>query len=58
MILIDFLAMIVLYAVRKAIKALNQEDNLGDILFIFLALFGFLFLTIDLIEKILGLFQV
>jgi len=56
MILIDFLAMIVLYTVRKAIKSLNQDDNLGDILFIFLAIFGFLFLTIDLIEKILGLF--
>lgn len=56
MILIDFLAMIVLYAVRKTIKALNQEDNFGDILFIFLALFGFLVLAIDLIEKILGLF--
>ena len=56
MILIDFLAMIVLYAVRKVIQSLNQDDNLGDVLFLLLALFGFLFLTIDLIEKILGLF--
>lgn len=56
MILIDFLAMILLYTVYTVIKPLSKEDSMGEVLFIFLAGFGFLFLTIDLIDKIKGLF--
>lgn len=56
MLLIDFLAMILLYAVHTVIKPLNEKNDLGDILFLFLAGFGFLFLAIDVIDKIKGLF--
>ena len=56
MILIDFLAMILLYTVYTVIKPLNEKNDLGDALFVFLTGFGFLFLTIDVIEKIKGLF--
>jgi hypothetical protein len=56
MILIDFLAMILLYAVHTVIQPVKKEDSLGEILFIFLAGFGFLFLALDVIEKIKGLF--
>jgi hypothetical protein len=56
MILIDFLAMILLYAVHTVIKPLNKKDDIGDALFILLAGFGFLFLFLDVIEKIKGLF--
>ena len=56
MILIDFLAMILLYTVHTVIKPLSKEDGLGEVLFIFLAGFGFLFLILDTIDKIKGLF--
>jgi hypothetical protein len=56
MLLIDFLAMILLYTVYTVIKPLSKEDSMGEVLFIFLAGFGFLFLTIDTIDKIKGLF--
>lgn len=56
MILIDFLAMILLYAVHTVIQPVKKKDDLGDILFFFLAGFGFIFLTLDVIDKIKGLF--
>ena len=48
--------MIVLYATRKAITSLNDDDNLGDMLFLLLSGFGVLFLTLDAIEKVMGWF--
>jgi hypothetical protein len=56
MILIDFLAMILLYAVHTVIKPLNKRDDIGEALFAILMLFGFIFLTLDVIDKIKGLF--
>jgi hypothetical protein len=48
--------MIVLYATRNVITSLNDDDNLGDMLFLLLAGFGVLFLTLDAIEKVIGWF--
>jgi hypothetical protein len=56
MILIDFLAMILLYAVYTVIQPVKKKNDLGDALFVFLAGFGFIFLTLDVIEKMKGLF--
>lgn len=48
--------MVVLYATRKTITSLNDDDNLGDMLFLLLAGFGTLFLLLDAIEKVIGWF--
>jgi hypothetical protein len=45
-----------LYTVYTVIRPLSDKDSLGEVLFIFLAGFGFLFLAIDTIDKIKGLF--
>lgn len=56
MILIDFLAMVLLYAVHKVLHTVNQRDDIGEALFTILMIFGFLFLILDVIDKIKGLF--
>lgn len=58
MILIDFLAMVLLYAVYKLTqnKVEDKPDQLGMLMVYVLILFGGLFLVIDLIDKIAGLF--
>lgn len=56
MLILEFLCMIVLYATRKVITSINDDDNLGDMLFLLLAGFGTLFLTLDAIEKVIGWF--
>jgi hypothetical protein len=56
MLILEFLCMIVLYATRKTITSLNDDDNLGDMLFLLLAGFGTLFLVLDAIEKVIGWF--
>ena len=56
MILIDFVAMIMLYVAHRAIKSNGNSDNLGDFFFVILGAFGCLFLFLDLIDKIKGLF--
>lgn len=58
MILIDFLAMILLFAVHRLTqgKLEGDDDNLGNLVFIILMGFGTLFLFTDLIGKIKDLF--
>lgn len=56
MLILEFLCMVVLYATRKTITSLNDDDNLGDMLFLLLAGFGTLFLLLDAIEKVIGWF--
>jgi hypothetical protein len=56
MLILEFLCLILLYATRKAITSLNNDDNLGDMLFILLVGFGVLFLVLDAIEKVIGWF--
>lgn len=59
MILIDFLAMILLFAVHRLTKGKlleGDDDTLGNFIFIVLMGFGTLFLFADLIEKVKGLF--
>lgn len=58
MILIDFLAMILLFAVHRLTrgKMEGDDDNLGNLVFIILMGFGTLFLFTDLIGKVKGLF--
>ena len=55
MILIDFLGLILLYTIHKMLTQ-KENDAFGNMLFLILAGFGFLFLFLDTIEKIKGLF--
>ena len=56
MILIDFVAMIMLYVAHKSVKSNGNSDALGDFFFVLLMGFGCGFLFLDLIEKVKGLF--
>lgn len=55
MILIDFLALILLYAVHRMV-GIKPKDEMGNILFFVLAAFGVMFLFIDMIDRITRLF--
>lgn len=55
MMLMTFLAMILLYAVNRSTDK-GVEDKLGELLFFGLMAFGGIFLFIDVIDKIKGLF--
>jgi hypothetical protein len=55
MILIDFLCLILLYTIHRMV-AQKPNDAFGNMMFLILAGFGFLFLFLDTIEKIKGLF--
>jgi len=55
MILIDFLCLILLYTIYRLV-AQKPNDAFGNMMFLILAGFGFLFLFLDTIEKIKGLF--
>lgn len=55
MILMDFLALILLYAVHRLIGP-KSEDFSGNVLFLILGAFGIMFLFIDMIDKIASLF--
>lgn len=55
MILMTFLAMILLYFVHRATEP-KPKDIWGQAILLILGGFGVLFLFIDLIEKIKGLF--
>ena len=56
MILIDFVAMILLYTVHKVLEVVGKDDEIGEALFLILMLFGGLFLLLDTIEKVKGIF--
>jgi uncharacterized PurR-regulated membrane protein YhhQ (DUF165 family) len=55
MLILEFLAMVLLYAVNRLTDR-AVEDKLGELLFFGLMCFGGLFLFVDLIDKIKGLF--
>lgn len=55
MLILEFLALVLLFAVNRLTNK-GVQDTLGDLLFIALAGFGGVFLFIDLLEKIKGLF--
>ena len=55
MLVLEILAMVLLYAVNR-LTGRAVEDRLGEFLFFGLMCFGFVFLFIDLIDKIKGLF--
>lgn len=55
MILIDFLALILLYTVHRMV-AQKPNDAFGNMMFLILAGFGVIFLFLDMITKIKGLF--
>lgn len=58
MMFMDFIAMILLYAVYRLTlnKVEQKRDDLGMFMIFVLVFFGGLFLIIDLIEQIKGLF--
>jgi hypothetical protein len=55
MILIDFLGLILLYTIHKMLPQ-KENDAFGNMLFLILAGFGVVFLFLDMIDKIKGLF--
>lgn len=55
MILVDMLCLILLYTVHRILSDM-EENPFGNMLFIILSGFGCLFLLIDSIYKIKGLF--
>lgn len=55
MLIVDFLAMVLLYFVHRMTKTMDK-DIIGDYLFLSLMAFGGIFLFIDMLDKIKGLF--